>query len=252
MNDFLECITDNRPYLLGRHCQSGRTVLYRPDCKLWTCPHCANVKAKQWAARARHALIEYPEYDWHFLTLTIKESTGKLDRQIKIWRASWDKFSKRLRRAAREGVMYLIIPELSPEKKRLHAHWFFNWDFNCVPQPERYYSKWLHDHTAASGLGYEYDIQPVYSPEQASHYTTKYIGKGLSQTFPPGFRRVRTSQSFPECLQQQETSEYRWQVIPYSASGRTRLLLTYLRGELIWDIESQKPVSLRHELIQAF
>jgi hypothetical protein len=240
---------------------TGMTVLYRPDCKLWSCPHCATVKQKQWSARVRACVRDNPENDWHFVTLTIEESSGLLARQIEIWSHAWDVFSKRLRRAVERKITYVVIPELSPEKKRLHAHMILDWDMqmDCYkrfhpavgdkPEFWKYYSKWLHENLKPSGLGYIYDIQPLVEPSLASYYVTKYIGKGLSEVFPKGFRRVRTSQGFPTIEDTQPTEQIDWQVIHCNEDGRRILLRALLSGEVIFEVATQSPVTLKHPRI---
>lgn len=264
MKEFVECETENRPYLFGTHRKTGDCVLYRPDCKLWSCPHCANVKAKQWASRVRACIRDNEERDWHFLTLTIEDETAELERQIQIWKKAWDILSKRLRRALNGDLTYVAVPELSPEKKRLHCHMILDWccerEFYQRYYPAKgdraahwdFYSSWLHDNLKPSGLGYIYNIQEVRSPSQASYYMTKYIGKGLSEVFPAGFRRVRTSQNFPDIMPEEAAQAYEWIVIPYSEAGRGLLLLELFKGKKIQDSGTRAPVTVNHPLITEF
>lgn len=249
--EYLQCTTENRPYLLGRHVDGGKNILYRPDCKLWTCPHCANVKAKQWQSRMKGEMKLNTEFGWYFVTLTIKGATGDLERQVEIFRSAWDKFSKRLKRVVKRDLAYMLIPELSPEKKRLHAHMVINYDFGATiaKRSKKLKSAWLHDNLPACGFGYIYDIQRLEKIEYAAHYVTKYIGKGLSEVFPQGFRRVRTSQGFFELPETTSKDDFLWEVILANASGRGRLLLAYLSGEIIWDTESCAPLTLSHPLL---
>lgn len=264
MGNFSECETVNRPYLLGTHYKTGDCVLYRPDCKLWSCPHCANVKAKQWASRVRACVLESEEKSWFFMTMTIKDESGNLERQIEIWRKAWDVFSKRLRRACGRDLTYVAVPELSPVEKRLHCHMILDWHCQIDLYPHEYidknsgekykkeYSSWLHKHLVESGLGYIYDIQQVNSPNQAAYYMTKYIGKGLSEVFPKGFRRVRTSQGFPEIMPDEAAQEFEWIVLPYSEAGRGILLLEMFKGKKIQDAKTKQPIDMKHELIVEF
>ena len=262
MGKYIECETGNRPYLLGRSPESGRAVLYRPDCKLWSCTHCANVKAKQWSSRARAAIRDHIERDWHFVTLTLDDQSNDLSRQIQAWRKSWDVFSKRVRRSvAGDDLMYMVIPELSPSKKRLHAHmivdWCFERNFYKTWYPAKgeyksywkYYSPWLHDNLKSAGLGYIYDIQELSQPDRAAYYVTKYVGKGLSENFPAGFRRVRVSQNFPTIDVKEVESEFLWTLIPSSREGRAALLHVIMNGEVVFDLEHQRPVTVQHPLI---
>jgi hypothetical protein len=229
---------------------------------LWECPHCANVKAKVWASRVRLAVNLDKQADWHFATITIDEKTGILARQVEIFRSAWDKLSKRLRRAVGRDLTYVLIPELSPEKHRLHAHMIADWHFHrdTRSMSERYnklkkvkewywYSKFLHDHLKPSGLGYIYDIQPLETVDQAASYCSKYIGKGLSERFPAGFRRVRTSQGFPETPITDAEMLYDWEVININAEGRRILLTEIFAGSVIFDLQTRENVTYKHPLL---
>lgn len=248
--DYLECSTPNRPYLLGTSESTKIRFLYRPDCKLWSCPHCANVKQAQWAQRIIGEYNRDTGRDWYFLTYTVKEVTGKLDRQIHIFRSAWDKVSKRMRRTVKRDLTYVLIPELSPVKKRLHAHMLCDYGFGAKPEPGKQKTKWLHDNLYTSGLGYKYDIQWLDTAQRAAYYATKYIGKGLSEVFPSGFRRVRTSQNFFELGETPKDDDILWQFIPCNSTGRRKLLLVYMSGALVWDMEHAQPVDLQHPLFK--
>lgn len=266
MPEITECSTENRIWLLGTNLEKDETVLYRPDCKMWDCPHCANVKAKQWAYRIRLAVqrhnTDIDDADhYHFLTFTIQESSGKLDRQVFIFREAWEKFRLRLYRACPHQLSYVLIPELSPKTQRLHAHGLINWDFMRDRQPHSrntgegkietfWYSKFLHDHLKASGLGYIYDIVPVETPEQASSYVSKYIGKGLSEIFPPGFRRVRTTQNFPEVPKEESMDDFIWEVLTDNTAGANILYKALSIEHRILDLSTKLPVNTQHPLIK--
>lgn len=261
MSTFLTCETPNRPYLLGKHIENGTMILYRPDCKLWECPHCANVKAKVWASRVRIAVNLDKKADWHFVTITIDEKSGILARQIDIFRNGWGKLAERLRRAVQRDLTYVLIPELSPAKFRFHAHMIADWSFQRDTSKMRrrinpltgktewyWYSAFLHDHLKPSGLGYIYDIQPMETVNQAASYCSKYIGKGLSERFPAGFRRVRTSHQFPEAPVSVAETQYEWETININTEGRGILLAEVFAGNVIFDLQTKEPVTLRHSL----
>jgi len=266
LTNLVECSSENRPYLLGVNHDTGDTVLYRPDCKLWTCPHCANVKTKQWASRVRRAITDHHASGdaidaYHFLTVTIKETSGQLEKQIAIFRSAWDKLNKRMARSCPHELEYVCIPELSPVKKRLHAHVLITWDFAKVARiapkraksggnSQKWYSRWLHTNLSAVGLGYIYDLQELDSPELGAHYVTKYIGKGLNENFPSGFRRVRTSQHFPEVPGLDSDNNYEWTVLLCNSSGGRQLYARVLLGEVVFDLEKRQRVTTEHPLIK--
>jgi len=71
------------------------------------------------------------------------------------------------------------------------------WKMEIVPALR---SDWLQDEVIAAGLGEQYDISEVESIEAASRYIAKYMFKPsqFSAEFPPNWKRVRYSQSWPK------------------------------------------------------
>lgn len=261
----VECETPNRPYMLGHNIKTGEAILYRPDCGLWDCPHCGVVNAKRWAARIRKAVAEtadglHSKCVWVFVTITLKTRSKDLDYQIEIFRHAWDVFSKRMRRRAVRKVTYVLIPELSPKKRRLHAHILMDWDCECKRNEQvwinkkgekirQFRSPFLHDNLYGSGLGYEYDIQPIDQPDLVSYYITKYVSKNLGTKFPKGFRRVRTSHEFPKDVEMEKTGAWTWEAIQCNADGRKKLLAAVLGGEIIIESETKRAVRLSHDFL---
>jgi len=253
-----ECQNGHRPYLLGRNPETGQCVLYRPDCKQWTCPYCGVVRAKQWAHRVRCVVRGEVETDtektrFWFLTLTSHERLYSLEYQIKAFRHAWDMLLKRIRRVVKRALTFVCVPELAPETGRFHIHAFFDWSFNAAyerkDKDKGWYSLWLHENPRQVGLGYEYNLKPVSSANGAAYYITKYLTKTLSLDLPKGFRRVRTSQHFPDTETDESDNEYLWEVVPCNSNGRRILLTALLAGEVISDLEHQRPVTLKHPLI---
>jgi len=247
--DILECETGNRPYLLGHNRETGESVLHRPDCKLWSCKHCARVKAKQWASRARRGVRQEDGRDWHFMTVTVQEQSGVLARQVKIMAHAWDKLLKRGKRAFKHDWMTFTVPELGDTFGRLHYHTILDCGFDCIQRGGKWRSAWLHDNLKPCGLGYIYDISPLGSPEKASNYVTQYITSGFGVEFPKGFRRVRVSQNFPKFDEDEKTDEFDWQVIMCSPDGRRLLLGVLLSGEIVREAKTKKPIGFDHPIL---
>lgn len=247
--DVVGCQTGSRPYLLGRHFETHDVVLYRPDCKLWKCQYCSNVKAKQWAARARKGIRELDDRDWYFLTTTVKESTGDLKRQINIMANGWDKLLKRGKRIFPGDWHTFTVPERGEKNGRLHYHTLVDCAWGCYHNGACLRSQWLHDNLVEIGLGYRYDISKLNSIEGVVSYITGYITSGFNVEFPRGFRRVRVSQNFPKGVQEETNTEYLWEIIPANSSGRRQLLGMYLAGEIVKDLETKKPLTLSHPFL---
>lgn len=199
------CNAPNRPFLMARDDQQKRLLLYRPSCKLWSCPACAESNRRRWTATIANGVNHYQQDEsnsWFFVTLSTHEKLFGFDQQLYVWRDGWTKLKERMRRAAVGKLRYVLLPELAPETNRLHQHMLVNQGFGAKPRksPKKGYScSWLHDNPRQCGLGYANDIKPIDSPAAAAAYTAGYIGKALTVTdWPTNFRRVRTSTNWPE------------------------------------------------------
>jgi len=203
------CSTPNRPFLTAIDDQQKRVLMYRPGCKLWSCPECAQHNRRQWTARIANGVRQYQETEnqpWWFVTLSTHEKLRGFDRQLHVWRNAWPKLLNRIHRVSVGQLRYVLLPELAPETERFHAHALINQSFGAKPSKSRknaYSCAWLHDNPRECGLGYANDIKPIESPAAAAAYTAGYIGKALGVTdWPTNFRRIRTSNSWPELPEQ--------------------------------------------------
>jgi len=238
-----DCETPNRPYLLAYNPTLLKAVIFRPRCKMWSCRYCAKVNAGLWAIKAFNGaeVFEHNGQRVSFLTLTSHE---KLDPEssLAVFPKSWAMLSTRARRAA-ESFDYLLIPE-KHEDGRVHVHAIETADLG---------KRWWKDNARQSGMGYMADESEVRTPAGASWYVVKYIGKALKTTdWPKGFRRVRTSRSWPKLPVQTVLIDWSWLVIKhpdsldetrgrYEGAGYEVALLggneawRYVRGELLTD-----------------
>jgi len=254
----LECTTPHRPYLLGHNPQIGEFVLIRPDCGMWSCPHCARVRQAQWQHRVTMWMVagqyEFPQGVW-FVTLTMHErmNNSKIDFWWSVLSHAWDMLLKRMRRAIPHQPVYVQIPEFSPAEKRLHCHVLINASFDAYESTRkgsrRWRSRFFHDSARSCGLGYDYDLRPVKSAVSAGWEVSKYIGKSLDVEIPKGARRVRTSHNFPLPDVSEPLPGWDYLPIPNSRSGRSLLLMHVLRGERIIDKELGGYVDIKHPLI---
>ena len=201
----VECSAPNRPFLTARDEQSKRLLIYRPGCKMWSCPACAERNRRRWTARIAHGVNHYMQQEnerFWFVTLSTHENLFTFDAQLAVWTDGWKKLYWRMRRYHGGSLHYALLPELAPETGRLHQHAIVNQSFGANPRksPKKGYScSWLHDNPRQCGLGYANDIKPVESPALAAWYTAGYIGKTLGvAAWPENFRRIRTSTNWPE------------------------------------------------------
>jgi hypothetical protein len=163
-------------------------VCFRPRCKTWQCPACAEINRRRWVVRAykgaEHLMQDGRQFD--MLTLT---SHPRLSAEQTVWvfRRAWPKLRKRAQRSA-PGMHYFMIPEKHADG-RLHIH-----ALTDAGLPTRFWK----DNGAQCGLGFMNEEAPARDAARAAFYAAKYLSKQLQgETWPKGFRRVRTSQNWP-------------------------------------------------------
>jgi hypothetical protein len=144
---------------------------------------------QRWLMRAemgaRRIIHDYDFLD--FVTLTSHEKLRTFDSSYNVWQKAWPVLYSAIQRR-RKGFQFMIIPE-QHEDGTLHFHCLWNAGKN---------QRWLKDNARARGLGYMVDVQAVSEPISAVRYVTKYVGKSLGDWVPARFRRVRTSQDWPD------------------------------------------------------
>lgn len=201
------CETRNRPYMFASDIKTGRVLIFRPDCKMWKCPHCANVNKLKWVYRIKKGIEQYEnEGDkFWFVTLTTHRKIRTFEKSLAVWRTAWDKLYHRMKRENPKQMHYVLLPELAPDTGRLHAHMLINHSFGATYKrtdkkgKDWYECRWMKDHPAQCGLGYMNDVRPVNNSGLAAWYVSKYVGKTLEvDKWPEHFRRVRPSIKWPE------------------------------------------------------
>ena len=184
-----ECPNPHRIYIVGINWQIGVAVHFRPRCKQWDCPVCAQINRRVWAHRAAYGaeVLEAQGAALSFLTLT---SHRKLNAEQTIWvlKQAWPTLYKRVRRLDRD-FSYFLVPERH-KNGRVHLHAIIKGEFG---------TRWWKDNAAGVGLGYICKEIECDSPGAASQYISKYIGKQLAgQSWPARFRRVRRTRNWPK------------------------------------------------------
>lgn len=191
----MACQTENRPYLLGTSDNGTSAILYRPDCKQWSCPHCAR-RRKAYLARKMYG--GYTVYrasnpdQWYFSTITSHQSLDTFEKTLWVMPKAWRKMKERIRRkhnkSSNDKWRYCMVPELH-EDNRVHMHLITNAQIT---------ERQLRDDAASSGFGYIGDHSKLTSAEGAAWYVAKYIGKQMDVDWPPKFRRIRFTNHWPE------------------------------------------------------
>jgi len=199
-----DCTAPRRPFLLGASLEQKRAVLFRPRCKMWSCPFCAEQNKRLWAIRAYHGASELGArgIEVDFLTLTSHEALNGPQTQY-VWPKSWSKLGQRARRKAM-AFEYLLIPEQHLDG-RLHVHAIETGAFGV---------RWWKDNARACGLGFMAEEQKLRSAGGAAWYTSKYLTKSIEwQHWPRGFRRVRASQGWPKLPDMESAPGWDWRTL---------------------------------------
>jgi len=186
--DGLDCPNQRVPWMRGMNKATMQMLLFRPRCKMWSCPVCGKANAWAWAFRAQDGAKELHAAGEPvaFVTLTPHE---KLTPGQSWWvmPKAWMKLQARVRRAAR-GFEYLCVPELHKSGK-VHLHMLTTAGLA---------KRWWKTNGRECGFGYQNDAQEVWSVGGVIGYVEKYLMKGLGDDVPKGTRRVRTSRGWPK------------------------------------------------------
>lgn len=166
----------------------ARAVVFRPRCKMWSCPVCGKANAWLWSFRANHGAHQLHESgrSLSFLTIT---SSNKITGEQSWWVAprAWMKLQARIRREF-GAYQYFLVPEVQ-ERGHVHYHGIFDIALS---------TRWLKDNAAACGFGFMDDAKEVWSEGGVTGYVVKYLTKSLDHKMPPRTRRARTSRNWPK------------------------------------------------------
>lgn len=185
----------NRVYLASVNPDTKTVLWARPDCHLWSCPDCAEINKRRWAAMIVYGINQYTEINsstgWFFDTLTTHRAISTVNASLYVFRQAWPKLQRRMKRIAGGNFHYVLLPELGARTLRFHQHMIADFDFG---------ERWLKDNAAECGLGYMAKHVPVDNAGIASWYVTKYVTKSLEMglKWPKSLHRVRTSQHWPK------------------------------------------------------
>jgi len=78
---------------------------------------------------------------------------------------------------------------------------------------------WWKDNARASGMGYMDEEEEARTPAGAAFYVVKYLTKSIAYTeWPRGFRRVRTSQSWPKLPDMPRVEGWEFETLPHNSA----------------------------------
>lgn len=168
----------------------GVVVLFRPRCKTWSCPDCAEVNKSLWTSRAVLGAKSFIGlgYVVDLVTVTAHEKHN-VERAVEKLPDQWNKLRNRWQRTV-EKPQYMLTSEVGAEG-HFHLH------LVTTGSPGE---RWWKDNARASGFGYmAKESEQSLEPWKAGFYISKYLTKGIaSETWAKGFHRVRASRYWPK------------------------------------------------------
>lgn len=230
------CSRPSNTYLRGVSHRDKLVLMFRPTCKQWSCPACAQRLQAWW----RYVAMFYAEWLWHnaapltFITLTSHRKLKTEAQTIYVYRDAWPKLYRRIRRE-HENWDYFSVPE-HHQDGRLHVHLISS---DYIPLA------WLKKNAPECGLGYKVDSDPVLGLGRVSNYVTKYLSKQLAiALWPKNFMRIRHSRTWSK--PPQESTVEHWDFIrldPWDSLLATKLYwerhgyqVEITTGERAWQI----------------
>lgn len=190
------------------------------NCHHWDCPRCGIGRAKQEYGRIVEGVRTLArEGGIYFITITCK---GR-DLSVKQAEEKYLEWTNRFLDACRQrckrsgGKWYYVQVTERQKRKHPHSHILTTFDVgDCVEGTVRKFetnkagrrvyrdvpalrSPWTQAALKRAGLGDQYDISVVDKAEGVSRYVAKYLFKDsiFTTDWPPRWKRVRYSQSFP-------------------------------------------------------
>jgi len=176
--------------MVARDPASMQAVIFRPRCKQWSCPTCAEINKALWMIRAYKGAktLMQAGIDFYFLTLTSHEKLTA-SQSLYVWPRAWAKLRDKMKYENGGVFSYLMIPE-HHESGKIHVH---------AIESAGLGESWIKTAARTSGLGYMDEEDKLRTPTGAAHYVTKYLTKSIGVAiWPRGFRRIRASRDWPK------------------------------------------------------
>lgn len=204
--DANSCKTRNRPQMIGHNSKLKLSIVFRPACKLWSCPVCSETNKLKWALRTRLGIefIQGQGRTVYFATITTHEKIKTASQAQNVFKSAWPALRHRLGRKSPK-MAFLGVPEHVLDD-RFHFH------FLCDATITE---RWLKDNARQCGFGYIADYEELLSASRGGSYTIKYLGKQLAgRAFPKYFRRVRTSQNWYKLPELPKNPDWIFRLVP--------------------------------------
>lgn len=215
---YVPCI-NNAPFFAYQNAGKSYSVV-QGNCHNWSCPRCGINRAKQEYWRIVNGCTTLAEdYELYFITLTCRGKELSLAESEAGYYDWTNKLLTSMRYQSKKRYGFWHYMQVTERQKRGHPHSHMFTTFKphdlrdgykddwkwidgkliCEQKPALR-SDWLLKRCISAGLGNQYDISKVDSPEAASRYVAKYLFKPsmFLTEWPKGWRRVRYSNSFPK------------------------------------------------------
>lgn len=233
------------------YCKKFQAVLITEDapdndlvayarCKMWSCPHCAEVNRSQWRMRVFQAseVLESPH--WSFITITA-HSRMRGEASLRNLQDKWPALRKRLKR--KYGAFHFVrVYELHADGS-WHLHALLNFHFDDLYERKRrdgtttgvMVSKQIRDTAKEIGLGWYTHAENMRTPQGAAVYITKYMTKSMAD-IPSGIRRIQTSQGFPKL--QKDGADYKWRL--QDGIYEDDMMHAWRRGRDVYNVSEKR------------
>lgn len=200
------CQKNNRPYLVGVNENAKKSLLTRPNCKMWSCEPCAANNARLWIARIINGLNRIGG-KWAFLTITAHRKHQK-SKSVANLRQGWKKLYNRILAFLGKTARDLYFCKVWEQHKNggFHLHILIS---VCLG------TRWAKDNAAECGLGFQADWREVDNAGQVAGYAAKYTLKNATIArngiqWPKGLRRIELSRNWPILPKLEQETAWGW------------------------------------------
>lgn len=198
------CEAPRRPLLRALNHERRVVIYFKPRCKSWKCPACAEINKRLWTARIYDATAFHLAQGASvaFTTLTTHEKLS-VEQSWRLFYRQWQRLLLRARRKAGGGE-YVMIPE-AHQSGKMHVHML---DTFALP------TRWWKDNARACGLGFMAESEFAETPGGAARYAAKYLSKGMVDEKLRNVRRIRKSKGFLNSSAGEQCTDWLYERLP--------------------------------------
>lgn len=250
---------------------SGACRLAQGCCNNWKCPRCSVIRAKQEYGRILEGARELSEKHGQSLffftsTCTGSVSVDEADKHYHEWN---NRLWTNVRTKAKRAGMMCEYVSITERQKRGHAHSHTICTFcpddavladkwarlpnGAYAKHECLWSGWWHKANVSAGLGEMCDLSLIAQPIAVAVYIAKYLFKDISETeFPPKWKRIRYSQSFPKLPKMESALAFPvltqddWRKVAIAVMGGLKRLIC----EDVYTLEAARARGIRNSKLR--